>query len=111
MGRGRWGGFVEAEGGVHPARTIGHIDTSLAFTTVIVSGSQPMRTRAVSLIVARVHILTSNVSMTPSIEISPELADRLDAHLEDDQTYEELIAELLSMYETEGAFLQEGYSE
>jgi predicted transcriptional regulator len=49
--------------------------------------------------------------MTHTIEISDELSARLDGLLEEDETYEELIAELVSMYETEGAFLQEGYSE
>lgn len=49
--------------------------------------------------------------MTSTIEISDELEERLEEHLEDDQTVEEFIAELLSMYESEGAFLREGYSE
>ncbi|WP_435345851.1 DUF7557 family protein [Haloarchaeobius sp. HRN-SO-5] len=49
--------------------------------------------------------------MTHTIEISDELRYRLDKHLEDDETYEELIEELVAMYETEGIFLQEGYSE
>jgi predicted transcriptional regulator len=49
--------------------------------------------------------------MTHTLEISDELKDRLDKHLEEDETPEEFIAELVSMYETEGAFLQEGYSE
>lgn len=49
--------------------------------------------------------------MTETIEISDELRDRLGAHLEEGETYEEFIAELLTLYETEGAFLQEGYSE
>ena len=49
--------------------------------------------------------------MAHTIEISDELKERLDAHLEDDESHEELIAELVSMYETDGAFLQEGYSE
>jgi len=49
--------------------------------------------------------------MTYKLEISDELKERLDDHLEEDETYEEFIAELVSMYETEGAFLQEGYSE
>jgi hypothetical protein len=49
--------------------------------------------------------------MSYTLEISDELRERLDRHIEDDETYEELIAELLSMYETEGTFLQEGYSE
>ncbi|MFD1589490.1 hypothetical protein ACFR9U_21140 [Halorientalis brevis] len=51
------------------------------------------------------------IGMTHTIEISDELRDRLDLQLEEDETYEELIAELLAMYETEGTFLQEGYSE
>lgn len=49
--------------------------------------------------------------MTFTLEISDGLRDRLDAHLEEGESYEELIAELVSMYETEGTFLQEGYSE
>lgn len=49
--------------------------------------------------------------MSHTIEVSDELRKRLDAHLDEDQTYEELIEELLGMYETEGMFLQEGYSE
>lgn len=49
--------------------------------------------------------------MPHTLEISDELRERLERHTEDDQTLEELIDELVSMYETEGAFLQEGYSE
>lgn len=49
--------------------------------------------------------------MTTTIEINEELRERLEIHLEDDETIEEFIDELLTMYETEGAFLQEGYSE
>lgn len=49
--------------------------------------------------------------MTYTLEISDELKDRLDAHLEEGESCEEFIAELVSMYETEGTFLQEGYSE
>ena len=49
--------------------------------------------------------------MTYTLEISEDLRRRLDDHLEDDETYEEFIEELVSVYETEGAFLQEGYSE
>ena len=49
--------------------------------------------------------------MTHTIEISDTLRERLEAHLDDDETIEEFIEELLNMYETEGAFLQEGYSE
>jgi len=49
--------------------------------------------------------------MTHTLEISDELKERLEKHLEEDETTEEFIEELVSMYETEGAFLQEGYSE
>jgi hypothetical protein len=49
--------------------------------------------------------------MTQRIEVSDELVDRLDRHLEDDESYDEFLSELLSVYETEGTFLQEGYSE
>jgi ferritin-like metal-binding protein YciE len=50
-------------------------------------------------------------SMTHTLEISAELKERLDDHLEEGQSHEEFIEELVSMYETDGAFLQEGYSE
>ncbi|MEF8775525.1 MAG: hypothetical protein V5A43_03355 [Haloarculaceae archaeon] len=49
--------------------------------------------------------------MTTTLELGDDLADRIEAHLEEGETPEEFIAELVSMYETEGAFLQEGYSE
>ena len=49
--------------------------------------------------------------MTHTIEIDDDLRDRLDSHRDEDQSYEEFIAELVSIYETEGTFLQEGYSE
>jgi cytochrome c-type biogenesis protein CcmH/NrfF len=49
--------------------------------------------------------------MTYTLEISDDLRDRLDAHLEEGETYEEFIEELVAVYETEGEFLQEGYSE
>jgi hypothetical protein len=49
--------------------------------------------------------------MTQRIEISDELGQRIEDHLQEDESYEEFITELVSMYETEGAFLREGYSE
>lgn len=49
--------------------------------------------------------------MAPTLEVSEELADRLESHCEEGETVEELIEELVSMYEAEGAFLQEGYTE
>lgn len=49
--------------------------------------------------------------MTTTLEIGDDLADRIESHLEEGETPEEFVAELVSVYETEGAFLQEGYSE
>jgi metal-responsive CopG/Arc/MetJ family transcriptional regulator len=49
--------------------------------------------------------------MPTEIEVPDDLAERLDNHCEEGETRAEFIAELVSMYETEGAFLQEGYSE
>lgn len=49
--------------------------------------------------------------MTYTVELDDELIERIRGHLEEDETPEEFIEELLNMYETEGAFLQEGYSE
>lgn len=46
--------------------------------------------------------------MARTVELSDELADRMDGHLEDDETLEEFIAELVAIYEQEGRFLQEG---
>lgn len=45
------------------------------------------------------------------IELDDDLFERLERHTEEDETVPELIGELVAMYETEGAFLQEGYSE
>ena len=49
--------------------------------------------------------------MPTSIEVPDDLAQRLESHCEEGETTAEFIQELVSMYETEGAFLQEGYSE
>jgi hypothetical protein len=49
--------------------------------------------------------------MTHTLEISDELKDRLDSHCDEGQSPEELVEELVSIYETEGTFAQEGYSE
>lgn len=47
----------------------------------------------------------------PKIEASADLIERIDSHLEEGETRQEFINELLDIYESEGAFLQEGYSE
>ncbi len=49
--------------------------------------------------------------MTYTVELDDELIERIRAHLDEGETPEEFIEELLNMYEMEGAFLQEGYSE
>lgn len=49
--------------------------------------------------------------MAYTIEVDDELGERIEGHLEDDETPAEFIAELVSVYETEGNFLREGYSE
>ncbi|MFW6003802.1 MAG: DUF7557 family protein [Halanaeroarchaeum sp.] len=46
-----------------------------------------------------------------SIDIDPDLYERIESHCDEGETVEEFIAELVSMYESEGRFLQEGYSE
>ena len=50
-------------------------------------------------------------AMPHTIEISDDMKERLDSHCEEGESYEEFLEELLTIYETEGAFLQEGYSE
>ncbi|GAB3677285.1 DUF7557 family protein [Halopiger thermotolerans] len=49
--------------------------------------------------------------MTRTLELSDDLMNRLESHCEEGQSPEEFVEELVSMYETEGTFLQEGYSE
>ena len=46
--------------------------------------------------------------MTTTIELSDELVARLESHAEEDETLAEFIEELVSIYEQEGRFLQEG---
>lgn len=46
--------------------------------------------------------------MSATIEISEELIDRLESHTEEDESLEEFIDELVSIYEQEGRFLDEG---
>ncbi|MFC7068765.1 DUF7557 family protein [Halobaculum lipolyticum] len=46
--------------------------------------------------------------MTRTVEIDDDLAERIEGHLEDDETIEEFLRELVSIYEQEGRFLQEG---
>ncbi|MFP8958737.1 hypothetical protein ACLI4Y_18690 [Natrialbaceae archaeon A-CW3] len=46
--------------------------------------------------------------MSRTIELDDELATRMEGHLEEDETLEEFIEELVAIYEQEGRFLQEG---
>lgn len=48
--------------------------------------------------------------MSQHVELPDDLHERLQGHLEEDETVEELIEELLNIYE-ETRFVQEGYSE
>jgi predicted CopG family antitoxin len=49
--------------------------------------------------------------MGTTFEIDDDLQERLDVAREEGESYEELIEELVTIYENEGAFLREGYSE
>ena len=51
---------------------------------------------------------TSIPVMTRTIELDDDLAERMEGHLEDGETLEEFIEELVAIYEQEGRFLQEG---
>lgn len=46
--------------------------------------------------------------MANTIELSDDLVARLEAHAEEDQSIEELLEELVNIYEQEGRFLDEG---
>jgi hypothetical protein len=49
--------------------------------------------------------------MGTTIELDDALVERIETHLEEGESIHEFIEELVNMYETEGAFIQEGYSE
>jgi hypothetical protein len=46
--------------------------------------------------------------MSRTVELDDELIERIESHLEDDETIPEFIEELVAIYEQEGRFLQEG---
>ena len=46
--------------------------------------------------------------MPRSIELNDELVDRLEGHLGEDETLDELIEELVNIYEQEGRFSDPG---
>jgi len=46
--------------------------------------------------------------MVHTIELDDDLVERMNGYLEDDETLEEFIEELVAIYEQEGRFLQEG---
>lgn len=46
--------------------------------------------------------------MPRTIEIDDRLAERLESHLEEGETIPEFLEELVTIYEQEGRFLQEG---
>ena len=43
----------------------------------------------------------------PKIELDDEVVERIDRHLEEGETRQEFLDEILGIYESEGAFLQE----
>lgn len=45
--------------------------------------------------------------MARTVELSDSLVERMERHMEDDETIEEFVAELLSIYEHEGRFTAE----
>ena len=47
--------------------------------------------------------------MSFTLELSEEFKERMDGHLEEGETYEEFLEELLNHYESEGESLWEGY--
>lgn len=49
--------------------------------------------------------------MCPEILISQKTQEELDSHLKEDESYDELLEELVHIYEQQGAFTREGYSE
>lgn len=46
--------------------------------------------------------------MASDIDLDDALVERLEAHLEEDQSIEELVEELLNIYEQEGRFTDQG---
>jgi len=49
--------------------------------------------------------------MSPTIEVSEETMRELQSHREAEESYDELVRELIHIYEQQGAFNREGYSE
>jgi len=49
--------------------------------------------------------------MCPTIEVSDETLTELETHREQDESYDDLLQELVGIYEQTGAFVREGYSE
>jgi ferritin-like metal-binding protein YciE len=48
--------------------------------------------------------------MPTTVELDDELAERIEDHLEEDESHEEFIEELMNIYES-SRFVREGYSE
>lgn len=48
--------------------------------------------------------------MSVTVELDDELAERMEDHLEEDESYEEFVEELMNIYES-SRFVREGYSE
>jgi hypothetical protein len=50
-------------------------------------------------------------TMSPTIEVSEQTLRELHSHQEDGESYDDLVRELIHIYEQQGAFNREGYSE
>lgn len=46
--------------------------------------------------------------MSRTVELNDELAERIEDHLQDDETMAEFIEELVNIYEQEGRFTDQG---
>ena len=69
--------------------------------------------RGCSISVAEIPVLLLRLwlytgGMTRTIELNDELVERLESHAEEDESLEEFIGELVTIYEQEGRFLDEG---
>lgn len=49
--------------------------------------------------------------MRPVIPVSRETLEEIDNHREQEESYDEFLRELLNIYEQQGTFTREGYSE
>jgi len=73
--------------------------------------SEPTTERSPIRFIALGVLPIPTVQMSTTIETDDDPAERIERHLEDDESIAEFLDELVTVYETEGASLEEGYSE